>query len=92
MVSDWFSTILVCDLRDEIRYDSVIYDGSIRYQNRLTGYNLPFFFASDTLFTNYWVCTYAIRIVGSEGDIWTYVSGNPKLKLRWSSISRIFSN
>ena len=41
-----------------IRYDSVIYDGKVRYQNRLNGYNLPFFLASDIFFTNYWVSTY----------------------------------
>ncbi|KAG6375348.1 glycoside hydrolase family 85 protein [Boletus reticuloceps] len=35
-------------------YDSVMYNGRLKYQNRLNGYNLPFFLAADTLFTNYW--------------------------------------
>ncbi|KAF8548775.1 glycoside hydrolase family 85 protein [Imleria badia] len=35
-------------------YDSVIYNGKVSYQNRLNGHNLPFFLASDALFTNYW--------------------------------------
>ncbi|KAH0839344.1 glycoside hydrolase family 85 protein [Lanmaoa asiatica] len=35
-------------------YDSVIYDGQVSYQNRLNGFNLPFFLASDIFFTNYW--------------------------------------
>ncbi|KIK92795.1 glycoside hydrolase family 85 protein [Paxillus rubicundulus Ve08.2h10] len=34
-------------------YDSVIYDGRLRWQNRLNSYNLPFFLASDALFVNY---------------------------------------
>ena len=50
-------------LRGEIRYDSVIYNGSLDHQNRLNGYDLPLFFASDSLFTNYWVGTYAIVCV-----------------------------
>ncbi|KAF9236910.1 glycoside hydrolase family 85 protein [Melanogaster broomeanus] len=34
-------------------YDSVIYNGRVQWQNRLNGYNLPFFLASDSFFTNY---------------------------------------
>ncbi|KAF9224571.1 glycoside hydrolase family 85 protein [Gyrodon lividus] len=42
-------------------YDSVIYDGRVRWQNRLNGYNLPFFLASDAFFTNYsWAPDYPI--------------------------------
>ncbi|KAI6119223.1 glycoside hydrolase family 85 protein [Pisolithus thermaeus] len=38
---------------DVVWYDSVIISGELRYQNRLNHCNLPFFLASDALFTNY---------------------------------------
>lgn len=38
---------------DVVWYDSVIISGELRYQNRLNYRNLPFFLASDALFTNY---------------------------------------
>ncbi|TFK24206.1 hypothetical protein FA15DRAFT_669759 [Coprinopsis marcescibilis] len=37
-----------------IWYDSVIIDGNLSWQDRLNAYNLPFFLASDGIFTNYW--------------------------------------
>ncbi|KAH7916662.1 glycoside hydrolase family 85 protein [Hygrophoropsis aurantiaca] len=51
-------------LRDELQikvgshaqavwYDSVIINGMLRWQDRLNAFNLPFFLASDTFFTNY---------------------------------------
>ncbi|EIW81737.1 glycoside hydrolase family 85 protein [Coniophora puteana RWD-64-598 SS2] len=40
-------------------YDSVIVNGQLRWQDRLNAYNLPFFLASDSFFTNYtWPPTY----------------------------------
>ena len=35
------------------RYDSIIINGDLRWQDRLNGLNLPFFLASDSFFTNY---------------------------------------
>lgn len=53
-------TLLRAELRskvgthaDVVWYDSVIINGELRYQNRLNHRNLPFFLASDALFTNY---------------------------------------
>ncbi|KAH7921986.1 glycoside hydrolase family 85 protein [Leucogyrophana mollusca] len=34
-------------------YDSVIFNGQLRWQDRLNSLNLPFFLSSDTFFTNY---------------------------------------
>ncbi|KAF8875995.1 glycoside hydrolase family 85 protein [Infundibulicybe gibba] len=36
-----------------IWYDSVVYTGQLAWQDRLNGYNLPFFLSSTGLFTNY---------------------------------------
>ncbi|KAG2111423.1 glycosyl hydrolase family 85-domain-containing protein [Suillus cothurnatus] len=36
-----------------IWYDSVIFNGQLRWQDRLNSLNLPFFLSSDALFTNY---------------------------------------
>ena len=47
--------VVLTDSPDSIffRYDSVIYTGQVRWQNRLNAYNLPFFLPSTGLFTNY---------------------------------------
>ena len=37
------------------RYDSVVFNGQLRWQDRLNGYNLPFFLPSTGFFTNYTV-------------------------------------
>jgi len=37
------------------RYDSVIFTGHLRWQDRLNSLNLPFFLSSTALFTNYTV-------------------------------------
>ena len=37
------------------RYDSVIYNGKVRWQDRLNSNNLPFFLPSTGFFTNYTV-------------------------------------
>jgi endo-beta-N-acetylglucosaminidase D len=37
------------------RYDSVVVDGKLSWQDRLNNYNLPFFLASSGIFTNYTV-------------------------------------
>jgi hypothetical protein len=37
------------------RYDSVIFTGHLRWQDRLNSLNLPFFLSSAALFTNYTV-------------------------------------
>ncbi|KAG6873607.1 hypothetical protein C0995_013980 [Termitomyces sp. Mi166 len=34
-------------------YDSVIFNGQLKWQDRLNSYNLPFFLSSTTIFTNY---------------------------------------
>ncbi|KAK7459582.1 hypothetical protein VKT23_009563 [Stygiomarasmius scandens] len=59
-------------LRDELRekvgpwtevvwYDSVIFTGQLRWQDRLNSLNLPFFLESSSIFTNYtWPPTYPI--------------------------------
>jgi endo-beta-N-acetylglucosaminidase D len=39
------------------RYDSVIFNGQVRWQDRLNSYNLPFFLPSTGFFTNYTVST-----------------------------------
>ncbi len=44
------------------RYDSVIIDGQLRWQDRLNSYNLPFFLPSTGFFTNYTVSTVQIII------------------------------
>ena len=40
------------------RYDSVIVDGKLRWQDRLNSLNLPFFLPSSGFFTNYTVSIY----------------------------------
>jgi hypothetical protein len=40
-----------------LRYDSVIFNGQVRWQDRLNSYNLPFFLPSTGFFTNYTVST-----------------------------------
>ena len=40
------------------RYDSVIIDGQLRWQDRLNSLNLPFFMPSSSFFTNYTVRSY----------------------------------
>ncbi|GBE79054.1 glycoside hydrolase family 85 protein [Sparassis crispa] len=43
-------------------YDSVIYNGQLRWQDRLNNYNLPFFIPSSAFFTNYtWPPDYPSR-------------------------------
>ena len=37
------------------RYDSVIFNGQLWWQDRLNSYNLPFFLPSTGFFTNYTV-------------------------------------
>ena len=37
------------------RYDSVVFTGHLRWQDRLNSLNLPFFLSSTGLFTNYTV-------------------------------------
>ncbi|KAI6040983.1 glycoside hydrolase family 85 protein [Pisolithus marmoratus] len=50
---------------DVVWYDSVIITGELGYQNRLNHRNLPFFLASDALFTNYfWPPHYPVLEAG----------------------------
>src|SRR5260221_462213 len=41
--------------RQCVRYDSVVINGDLSWQDRLNNYNLPFFLASTGIFTNYTV-------------------------------------
>lgn len=43
------------------RYDSVIVNGQVRWQDRLNTYNLPFFLPSTGFFTNYTVSAGSYR-------------------------------
>jgi len=53
----WFVTILpftgIQSNSILFRYDSVILDGRLAWQNRLNSYNLPFFLSSTSFFSNY---------------------------------------
>jgi len=40
---------------DPRRYDSVVINGQLAWQDRLNSYNLPFFLSSSGLFSNYTV-------------------------------------
>ena len=57
------------------RYDSVIFSGQLRWQDRLNSYNLPFFLPSTGFFTNYSVSvgTHKIRLYST---ISTLLSGH----------------
>lgn len=41
--------------RQCVRYDSIVVNGDLSWQDRLNNYNLPFFLASTGIFTNYTV-------------------------------------
>lgn len=40
---------------EAVWYDSVVFSGSLSWQNRLNSFNLPFFIPSTSFFSNYWV-------------------------------------
>lgn len=50
---DFEKSLSSLDLTTSCRYDSVIVDGRVRWQDRLNSINLPFFLPSTAFFSNY---------------------------------------
>ncbi|KAJ7165604.1 glycoside hydrolase family 85 protein [Mycena crocata] len=69
-VTAWI-TLLVDELKRKIGphaeavwYDSVVVTGQLAWQDRLNGFNLPFFLSSTAFFTNYtWAPSYTTKTV-----------------------------
>ncbi|KAJ6473218.1 glycosyl hydrolase family 85-domain-containing protein [Mycena sanguinolenta] len=69
-VAAW-TTLLVDELRSKIGshaevvwYDSVVVTGQLAWQDRLNGFNLPFFLSSTSFFSNYtWPPSYIAKTV-----------------------------
>ncbi len=53
--SQHLKNLFLASLPFFFRYDSVIFNGQLRWQDRLNSYNLPFFLPSTGFFTNYTV-------------------------------------
>lgn len=58
------------------RYDSVIYTGELRWQDRLNSYNLPFFLPSTGFFTNYTVSAGTHKRIRLYSTVSTLVAAN----------------
>lgn len=63
-----------------LRYDSVIFNGQVRWQDRLNSFNLPFLLPSTGFFTNYTVSAgtqrefFSTHIVDLSGPQYTHLS------------------